>query len=282
MYTITPKTLYIVGTPIGNLGDVSERAAQTLAGVDFIAAEDTRVTRKLLSRLDIRTPMVSYREHNRRRSGAEIIERLQNGESAALVSDAGMPTVSDPGDELIEGCHAAGVNVTVVPGPCAAIAALCLSGLPAGRFCFEGFLSTTGRVRREHLGQLKDERRAMIFYEAPHKLNATLNDLHGVLGDRRVIIAREMTKIHEQVLRLTLSEAVAHFAQTPPRGEFVLIVQGAEEPCGEEPLQKQDAAVELARSYMAGGMSKSAAARLAAEEAGTGKNAVYRRLTAED
>ncbi|MCL2084927.1 MAG: 16S rRNA (cytidine(1402)-2'-O)-methyltransferase [Oscillospiraceae bacterium] len=277
--SVNPKTLYIVGTPIGNLGDISARAAETLAGVDFIAAEDTRVTIKLLSRLGIRTPMISYRKHNSARCGAEIAARLQNGECAALVCDAGMPAVSDPGESLVALCHDLGIKTVIVPGPCAAVAALSLSGLPAGRFCFEGFLSTASSVRREHLRQLRGETRTMIFYEAPHKLAATLSDLYDALGDREIFIAREMTKLYEQTLRFTLSEAMEYFAATPPKGEFALAVRGADEP--ESGGERDAEALALARAYVAGGMPLSEAARRAASETGAGKNALYRQLTKE-
>ena len=219
--------LYLVGTPIGNLGDISPRCAETLAEVDFIAAEDTRVSRKLLNHLDIHKSLVSYYEHNSRESGRRIVDRLLAGESCALVTDAGMPAISDPGEDLVRLCAEAGVEVLAVPGPTAALTALALSGLPTGRFTFEGFLSVTRKVRMEHLASLRGERRTMIFYEAPHKLLQTLGDLCGVFGEeRQVALCREMTKLHEEVIRCTLGEARARFTESEPRGEFVVVVAG--------------------------------------------------------
>ena len=201
--------LYLVGTPIGNLGDISRRCAETLEMVDFIAAEDTRVSRKLLNHLDIRKSLVSYYEHNSRESGQRILERLLAGESCALVTDAGMPAISDPGEDLVRLCAEAGVEVVAVPGPSAVVSALALSGLPTGRFTFEGFLSVTRRERQEHLASLQDEKRTMVFYEAPHKLAQTLDDLCAAFGEERsVALCREMTKLHEEVIRCTLGEAI--------------------------------------------------------------------------
>ncbi len=200
-------TLFIVGTPIGNLGDISPRALETLEAVDFIAAEDTRVTLKLLNRFEIKKPMLSYFEHNRREKGKIIAERILKGESCALVTDAGMPAVSDPGEDLVALCHEIGVPVRVVPGPTAFASAVALSGLPVGRFTFEGFLSMSKVSRREHLKELQKEKRTMVFYEAPHKLSNTLKDLYSALGDRRIAIVREITKIHEEVIRINLKDA---------------------------------------------------------------------------
>ena len=227
--------LYLVGTPIGNLGDISPRALRTLEEVDFIAAEDTRVTLKLLNHFNIKKPLVSYYEHNAKRSGVKILERILNGEDCALVTDAGMPSVSDPGEDLAVRCAEAGVEITSVPGPSAAVTALAISAMPSGRFCFEGFLSTSGRSRREHLESLKDEKRTMIFYEAPHKLVKMLEDLCKTFGaERRIALCREMTKLHEEVIRTTLGEAVAMYGEeNPPRGEFVLVIDGAPEDAGE-------------------------------------------------
>jgi 16S rRNA (cytidine1402-2'-O)-methyltransferase len=210
--------LYLVATPIGNLGDISKRAADTLASVDFIAAEDTRVTLKLLNHLQIKKPTVSYYEHNRTESGAKIRDRLLAGETCALVTDAGMPAISDPGEDLVRLCAEAGITVYPIPGPCAAVTALAVSGLTTGRFTFEGFLSTAKKSRFEHLNALKTEKRTMIFYEAPHKLLPTLRDLLEALGDRRISVSREMTKLHEETLRMTLSGALAHFTEMAPRG----------------------------------------------------------------
>ena len=222
--------LYMVGTPIGNLGDITVRAIDTLKSVDFIAAEDTRVTRGLMTHFDIRKPLVSYYEHNAAHSGEAIISRLLSGESCALVADAGMPAVSDPGGSLVQLCADAGVKVEAVPGPSALTCAMALSVLPVGRFCFEGFLSTAKKSRRKHLEGIKSECRTMVFFEAPHKLKNTLGDLLLTLGDRRITVCRELTKLHEQVLHTTLKDALDYFAETPPRGEFVLLVEGASQP----------------------------------------------------
>ncbi|MCM1297872.1 MAG: 16S rRNA (cytidine(1402)-2'-O)-methyltransferase, partial [Muribaculaceae bacterium] len=219
--------LYLVPTPIGNLGDISRRAAETLESVDFIAAEDTRVTVKLLNHLELKKPMVTYHRHNCDAAGPAILQRLEDGESCALVTDAGTPAISDPGEDLVALCAAAGVEVEAVPGPCALIVALSVSGLPTGRFTFEGFLPLNKKNRRAQLESLRLEGRTMIFYEAPHKLRATLDDLADTFGaDRPMAVCRELTKLHEEVLRLTIGEARARFAVQEPRGEFVLVVAG--------------------------------------------------------
>ena len=268
-----PGKLCLVGTPIGNLGDMSPRALRALEEADFIAAEDTRVTLKLLNHFNIKKPLVSYYEHNARSAGERILERILAGESCALVTDAGMPSVSDPGEDLAARCAEAGVELTAVPGPCAAVTALALSALPAGRFCFEGFLSTSGRSRREHLESLKGERRTMVFYEAPHKLVKTLEDLRAAFGpERRIALCREMTKLHEEVVRSTLGEAAALYAETPPRGEFVLVVEGAAEAKTEFGREEALALVERRRAE---GMSLKEACRLTAEETGIKKNELY-------
>ena len=268
-----PGKLCLVGTPIGNLGDISPRALRALEEADFIAAEDTRVTLKLLNHFNIKKPLVSYYEHNARSAGERILERILAGESCALVTDAGMPSVSDPGEDLAARCAGAGVELTAVPGPCAAVTALALSALPAGRFCFEGFLSTSGRSRREHLESLKGERRTMVFYEAPHKLVKTLEDLRAAFGPgRRIALCREMTKLHEEVVRSTLGEAAALYAETPPRGEFVLVVEGAAEARAEFGREEALALVERRRAE---GMSLKEACRLTAEETGIKKNELY-------
>ncbi len=270
--------LYVVGTPIGNLGDFSPRARETLAGADFIAAEDTRVTRGLLARFDIHKPLLSYFEHNKLSRGEAILARLRAGETCALVSDAGMPAVSDPGETLIAACAGEGIPVYVVPGPTAAISALAVSGLPTGRFTFEGFLSMNKRGRREHLAQLEAETRTMIFYEAPHKLRRTLGDLEKLFGeDRRVAVVRELTKIHEEVWRTTLGEAAAHYREHEPRGEYVLVVAGAEPAPIEEAYTLEDA-IGLARERVEAGESPSEAARSAAKETGLRKAEIYRGL----
>ena len=266
--------LYLVGTPIGNLGDMSPRALRTLEEADFIAAEDTRVTLRLLNHFNIKKPLVSYYEHNATRSGERILERILAGENCALVTDAGMPSVSDPGEDLAVRCAEAGIEVTAVPGPSAVVTALALSALPSGRFCFEGFLSTSGKSRREHLDSLKGEKRTMIFYEAPHKLLKTLEDLRGAFGGgRRIALCREMTKLHEETVRTTLDGAVAMYAETPPRGEFVLVIEGAPEEA--EGQCTPEAALELVNRYRAEGKSLKEACRLAAGQTGYKKNELY-------
>ena len=267
-------TLYLVPTPIGNLGDISPRAKKTLAEADFIAAEDTRVSLKLLNHLELKKPLVSYYEHNKNESGPRIVERLLAGESCALVTDAGSPAISDPGEDLVALCSKAGVCVCAIPGPCAAVTALSVSGLPTGRFCFEGFLSTNKKSRREHLDSLKSERRTMIFYEAPHKLQNTLKDLTDAFGpERRISLCRELTKLHEQILRMTLGEALAYYTENDPRGEYVLILEGAAE-TSEEALTLEDA-VSLALERIASGASKKDAVREVSRETGFPKNALY-------
>lgn len=229
------STLYLVATPIGNLSDLSPRAREVLSTVDFIAAEDTRVTQKLLNACELpKKPMISYYEHNRRARGEAVLEKLLAGETCALVTDAGTPAVSDPGEDLVALCAEHDVPVIPIPGCCAAVCALAASGLPTGRWCFEGFLSVNKKARREHLDTLQGEKRTMIFYEAPHKLCATLRDLRDAFGgDRRLSLSRELTKLHEQTLRMTLDEAVAYFDANAPRGEFVLILEGAPDEPGD-------------------------------------------------
>lgn len=266
--------LYLVPTPIGNLGDISVRCREILGQVDFIAAEDTRVTLKLLNHMQIRKPLVSYYEHNKLSRGAEIVERILVGETCALVSDAGSPAISDPGEDLVRQCAAAGIAVSAIPGPCALVSALSISGLSTGRFTFEGFLSTAKKSRAEHLAALNRETRTMIFYEAPHKLLATLRDMTQVFGgDRPISLCRELTKLHEEVVRTTLSGAVFRYEQTPPKGEFVLVVAGA---APEKPAERSlDAAVRRARSLMDEGASRKDAARQTAQETGIPKNVIY-------
>ena len=273
---IQKGSLYLVGTPIGNLSDCSPRALETLSQVDFIAAEDTRVTRKLLTHFDIHRPLISCFAHNERDRGAEIIRRIQEGESCALVSDAGMPIISDPGESLVARCQQAQIPVSVVPGPTALISALVLSGLPAGRFTFEGFLTVNRKNRRDHLLSLVTEPRTMVFYEAPKKLRRTLRDLLEVLGDRPVTLARELTKRHEEILPTTLSRAEALYRNTEPRGEFVLVVAGAPEPIRQD-LSLADA-VNLGKALMEKGFSPSEAAKQAVKQSGLKKSDVYRAL----
>ena len=275
--------LYVVGTPIGNLGDFSPRARETLMEADFIAAEDTRVTLGLLNRFDIQhKPLISYFEHNKLSRGETIIARLREGETCALVSDAGMPAVSDPGETLIAACREAGIPVYVVPGPTAAVSALAVSGLPTGRFTFEGFLSMNKRSRRLHMEQVKGELRTMIFYEAPHKLRRTLSDFEKLFGgEREIAVVRELTKIHEEVWRTTLREAAAHYREHEPRGEYVLVIAGAEPPLLEEPAYTIREAVSMARGLMEEGTPPSEAARLAAKDTGLRKAEIYKALTRE-
>ena len=266
--------LYLVPTPIGNLGDISQRCRETLEAADFIAAEDTRVTLKLLNHLGIKKSLVSYYEHNKAAQGSRIVERILGGETCALVSDAGSPAISDPGEDLVKQCAAAGIPVCAIPGPCAAITALSISGQATGRFCFEGFLSTAKKSRREHLKSLKSEQRTMIFYEAPHKLLTTLADMAEVFGgDRPLSLCRELTKLHEEVVRTTLSEALERYTENPPKGEFVLIVAGAK-PEEKEIPSETDAAARLAE-LIAQGLSRKDAVKQAAKELGLSKNAVY-------
>ena len=272
-------TLYVVGTPIGNLNDFSPRGLEILQSVDFIAAEDTRVTLKLLNRFEIKKPLVSYYEHNRFEKGEVIVSRLLNGENCALVTDAGMPAISAPGEELVLQCHLSGVSVVSVPGPSALITALAISGMPSGRFTFEGFLSMNKKSRKEHLEQVANETRTMIFYEAPHKLVATLQDMLNVFGEREIALVRELTKIHEEVMRTTFSEAIEHFGQTPPRGEFVLIVHGKESILGEQETYTLEQAAEMAAKLIEKGESPTSAAKEAAQITGFKKNAIYAVLT---
>ena len=266
--------LYLVPTPIGNLGDISQRCRQTLEEADFIAAEDTRVTLKLLNYLGIKKSLVSYYEHNKAFKGSVILERILAGETCALVSDAGSPAISDPGEELVKQCAEAGVTVCASPGPCAVITALSISGQSTGRFCFEGFLSTAKKSRREHLEDLKDEQRTMIFYEAPHKLLSTLADMaESFGGERPISLCRELTKLHEEVVRTTLAEAIQRYTEAPPKGEFVLVVAGAEPPEKEE-ATPQDAAARVAQ-LMEQGLSRKDAIKQTAKELGRPKNVVY-------
>ena len=266
--------LYLVPTPIGNLGDISTRCRETLEMADFIAAEDTRVSLKLLNHLGIKKSLVSYYEHNKAFKGDKIVERILTGETCALVSDAGSPAISDPGEDLVKQCAAAGITVCAIPGPCAAITALSISGQATGRFCFEGFLSTAKKSRKEHLESLKKEQRTMIFYEAPHKLLATLEDLRDAFGDERPIsLCRELTKLHEEVVRTTLGEAVEKYTANPPKGEFVLVVAGAE-PEEKEVASETDAATRVAQ-LIAEGLSRKDAVKQTAKELNLPKNVVY-------
>jgi len=266
--------LYLVPTPIGNLGDISERCRQTLEQADFIAAEDTRVSLKLLNHLGIKKSLVSYFEHNKAQKGEMIVERILAGETCALVSDAGSPAISDPGEDLVRQCAEAGITVCAIPGPCAVITALSISGQSTGRFCFEGFLSTAKKSRREHLESLAGEQRTMIFYEAPHKLVNTLESMAEVFGnDRPISLCRELTKLHEEVIRTTLGGAIALYTQQSPKGEFVLVVAGAA-PVEKAVATAQDAAQRVAQ-LMEEGMSRKDAVKQAARELDLPKNVVY-------
>ncbi|MDE6469466.1 MAG: 16S rRNA (cytidine(1402)-2'-O)-methyltransferase [Eubacterium sp.] len=268
--------LYVVGTPIGNLGDLSPRAVEILSAVDFIAAEDTRVTMKLLNHFDIKKEMVSYFEHNKRERGEYICSRIAGGESCAIVTDAGMPAISDPGQDLVALCHEMGIAVESVPGPTAFATALAISGMESGRFTFEGFLSVNKKSRREHLEEIKEEKRTLIFYEAPHKLANTLQDLHKVLGDRQLAIVREITKIHEQVIRTTLSDACEQYCNGSLKGEIVLIVEGKKaEQISEITL---DTAVNMARQLVEKGMSVNNAAKEIASQTPFKKGDIYKAL----
>ena len=271
--------LYVVGTPIGNLSDFSPRAQEILSEVDFIAAEDTRVTLKLLNHFDIKKPMVSYFEHNKYQRGEMICQRIEAGENCALVSDAGMPAISDPGEMLVAQCAERNIPVLVVPGPSAVVSALAISGLPTGRFTFEGFLSTAKKSRREHLEEVRGEKRTMVFYEAPHKLLNTLEDMLSAWGNRRIAIVRELTKIHEEVRRTTLEEAVAFYEENTPKGEFVLVIEGAKPEETNEMTPEQ--AVRLARDLMEQGYSASEAAKEAAKASSLKKGELYRKLMEE-
>ena len=268
--------LYVVGTPIGNLGDFSPRAVEILSSVDFIAAEDTRVTIKLLNHFGIKKPMVSYYEHNRTERGAVLIERMLGGESCALVSDAGMPIISDPGEDLTLSCHENGIKVCAVPGPCAFVTALAISGMPSGRFTFEGFLTVTKQNRRKHLEELVNEKRTMIFYEAPHKLQSTLEDMLKYFGNRNIALVKELTKIYENVERTTLADASEKYKAVAPKGEFVLIVEG--KPEDEEEEITIESATAMALELVKKGASKNDAAKEIAKKTGLKKSDIYKTL----
>jgi len=274
MSSPSPGTLYIVATPIGNLSDITTRAVETLQGVDFIAAEDTRITRHLLEHLGIKKPLVSYYKHNSRSSGEKILTRILNGENCALVTDAGTPGISDPGEDLVCICAEENIPMITIPGPCAVVSALALSGLSTKRFTFEGFLSTEKKKRTLHLKELINESRTMVFYEAPHKLVRTLTEMLKVLGDRRISISREMTKIYEETLRMTISEAITHYESKSPKGEFVLVVEGVQAPL--DPDIKLDEGIKCAAAMIKGGLSVKDAIKRAADETGCPRNALYK------
>lgn len=268
--------LYVVGTPIGNLSDLSPRAIETLKTVDFIAAEDTRVTLKLLNKFGIKNSLVSYHEHNRGIAGEQIVKRIENGENCALVTDAGMPAISDPGEELVKLCRDKGVEVESVPGPTAFATAMAISGMSSTRFTFEGFLSVTKRNRKEHLSSLVNEERTMVFYEAPHKLIYTLRDMYEYFGDREIAVCRELTKVHEEVINTTLKKAIDKYTETQPKGEFVLVIKGKEK--SDEKEYTFEEAVKMAKQYKDNGESVSAAAKLVAGETGFKKSDIYKEL----
>ncbi|MBE6625612.1 MAG: 16S rRNA (cytidine(1402)-2'-O)-methyltransferase [Ruminococcaceae bacterium] len=273
--------LYLVATPIGNLADISERALKVLSEVDFVAAEDTRNSGLLLSRFGISKPMVSYFEHNKHERGTQIIARLKNGESCAIITDAGTPAISDPGEDIVRLCAAEGITVTSIPGCCAAITALTLSGMDTRRFCFEGFLSVNKGERRERLAELSDERRTMIFYEAPHKLRTTLSDLLTAFGaERQIALCRELTKLNEEVCRTTIGRAVEMYSEREPRGEYVLIVEGNVQTAAKinypaDPILHVEELVES-------GMSKKDAIKAAAKARGVAKNEIYALVMKKD
>lgn len=276
-------TLYIVATPIGNLEDMTPRAAATFGSVDFIAAEDTRVTLKLLNHLGLKKPLVSYYEHNLKERGRYILDRIQAGENCALCSDAGMPAISDPGEVIVTDALAEGIKVVPVPAASACVTALAVSGQPTGRFVFEGFLPTNLRQRRERLEQLKGEERTVIFYEAPHKLRMTLGHLREAFGpERSITLARELTKLHEEVVKTTLGEAVEYYEANNPRGEYVLVMAGASPAEARPAPPTLDEAAENARALMEGGMSASAAAKQAAQNTPFSKSQIYRLLTRQE
>lgn len=273
---VTGGTLYLVATPIGNLADLSERALKVLSEVDFVAAEDTRNSGLLLSRFGISKPLVSYFEHNKRERGEYIVSRLKNGESCALVTDAGMPAISDPGEDIVRLCAEENIPVTCVPGCCAAVTALALSALTTGRFAFEGFVTTNKTDRRDRLTSLKYEERTMIFYEAPHKLKMTLSDILRYMGDRKITLCRELTKLNEEIIRTTVSEAVALYEEKDPKGEYVLIVEGGYKD-SEESTYPEDIA-EHVQSYVDSGLPKMDAIKAAARDRKVPKGVLYKEL----
>ena len=276
---IEPSTLYLVATPIGNRADLSERALKVLSEVDFIAAEDTRNSMRFLDTFGIRKPMISYFEHNKRERGEEIAERLLAGESCALVTDAGTPAISDPGEDLVALCAERGITVTSIPGCCASITALTLSALPTGRFTFEGFLPMEKKARRERLSELKKEPRTMLFHEAPHKLRATLGDFLDTFGaHRRISLCRELTKLNEEVFRTTIGDAVSYYDAHDPRGEYVLVLEGYTGDASEDAFWRELSVEEHVRHYMNAGMPKNDAIKAAAKDRGVSKNTVYQEM----
>ncbi len=276
---IVGGTLYLVATPIGNLSDITERALKVMEEVDFIAAEDTRNTGKLLAYYGIQKSMVSYFEHNKRERGEIILSRLKNGESCALLTDAGTPAISDPGEDLVRLCAENNVPVTSIPGCSAVVNALALSALPTGRFCFEGFLSTNKNERNARLEEIKNDRRTTVFYEAPHKLKKTLDDIMSVFGDRRIALCRELTKLNEEIIRTTLSAAISYYEENEPRGEYVLVIEGAsDEKLKEEAFFAGMSIEEHLDYYIASGMSKMDATKAVAKDRGVAKSVIYKEI----
>jgi len=273
-------TLYVVGTPIGNLGDMTYRAVETLEKVDFICAEDTRVSAKLLNYFEIKAPLVSYHEHNAAQVGAGICDRLAAGESAAIVTDAGMPCISDPGELLVKMCAQRGIKVEVVPGPSAVISGLAISGLDTRRFQFEGFLPVAKKQRSEQLAQASKSTHTLIFYEAPHKLQGTLEDMLTFFGDRKISLCRELTKLHEEVIRTTLSQAVQMYREVKPKGEFVLVIEGAKD-SELSPAETIEQALEQVKTLMQKGMRGADACRQIAKATGFSKGELYTKLLEE-
>lgn len=279
---VLPGTLYLVSTPIGNLADLSDRAKKVLSEVDFVAAEDTRNSGLLLSRIGISRPLISYFEHNKRERGEEIAARLENGESCALVTDAGTPAISDPGEDLVALCSARGIRISAVPGPVASVTALTLSGLPTARFCFEGFLPAQKAARLARLKELAGESRTLLFHEAPHKLARTLDDLCQIFGGaRRIAVCRELTKLNEEILRTTLADAAAYYQANAPRGEFVLVVEGAPEKPAAEPTPALSLADQVLQ-YEREGLSRKEAIKRVAHERNLPKNDVYQAMLAKE
>lgn len=267
--------LILVGTPIGNLNDMSPRAVKALEEADFIAAEDTRVTMKLLNHFGVKKPMISYFEHNKRQKGKYIVDRILSGEACVLVSDAGMPAISDPGEELVAQCLEQNVKITVVPGPSAVVSAVAISGLTTGRFTFEGFLSVNKKSRFEHLESVKNESRTMVFYEAPHKLLRTLKDFYKIFGNRKISIVRELTKVHEEVVLTTIKDAIDKYENEPIRGEFVLVVDGKKDSKQSENITLE-MAVEMARRLLNEGYTVSDAAKQVAKKTSLKKSDIYK------
>lgn len=268
--------LFLVGTPIGNLGDMSKRAIETIENCDFIAAEDTRVTMKLLNYFNIKKPMISYFEHNKAKRTEEICKHIEDGEICVLVSDAGMPAISDPGEDLVKRCVELGIDVKVVPGPSAVISAIVISCLPTGRFTFEGFLSMNKKRRLEHLESIKFEKRTMVFYEAPHKLSQTLIDLYNTLGNRDISIVREITKVHEEVIRTNLLSASEKYKEEKLKGEIVLVISGVDDE--DENEYTLEDAEKIALSYIEEGLSISEASKKASKITGIKKGEIYKNL----